>query len=281
MIATVIVGLLLFVNLGLSKHTQGRQFRFSDVRFNIETSVSDVQNGNSKSFRESTKSFVNNHTLSKSEGRVVHILKVGYSQIFLELTCKAMDYEEIEIEPNVRHTFAKQIGIPSNPLGPLVNRLPCTCQSGVCGCCTGVLLAAFRTKGCMNITYIPEEFAFEVKMMMNDAVLYKNRMSGRNPKPICVTPPRIGLIEICANFHDIYFVGRNIHLCLNMEANFQGYELFDRSFDCMRIGDQGVKIVKPEDGAGLPEISNGNDAVIDSGNDEIEDYDENLIRKAS
>ncbi len=80
----------------------------------------------------------------------------------------------------------------------------------------------------MNITYIPEEFAFEVKMMMNDAVLYKNRMSGRNPRPICVTPPRIGLIEICANFHDIYFVGRNMHVCLNMEANFQGYELFDR-----------------------------------------------------
>lgn len=80
----------------------------------------------------------------------------------------------------------------------------------------------------MNITYIPEDFAFEVKMMMNDAVLYKSKMSGRNPRPICVTPPRIGLIEICAKFHDIYFIGRNMHVCLNMEANFQGFELFDR-----------------------------------------------------
>lgn len=47
----------------------------------------------------------------------------------------------------------------------------------------------------------------------------------------------------------------------------------------MRIGDQGVKIVKPEDGAGLPGIANGNDAIVDSGNDDIEDYDENLVRE--
>lgn len=47
----------------------------------------------------------------------------------------------------------------------------------------------------------------------------------------------------------------------------------------MRIGDQGVKIVKPEDGADLPGITNTNDAIIESGNDDIEDYDENLVRK--
>lgn len=48
----------------------------------------------------------------------------------------------------------------------------------------------------------------------------------------------------------------------------------------MRIGDQGVKIVKPEDGGDLPIIPTyGNDSIIDSGNDDIEDYDENLIRK--
>lgn len=52
-----------------------------------------------------------------------------------------------------------------------------------------------------------------------------------------------------------------------------------RSFDCMRIGDQGVKIVKPEDGGDLPlRPTYGNDSIIDSGNDDIEDYDENLIR---
>lgn len=65
-------------------------------------------------------------------------------------------------------------------------------------------------------------------------------------------------------------------LCKMVRQEIMFY--FFRSFDCMRIGDQGVKIVKPEDGGDLP-LKPGNDAIIDSGNDEIEDYDENLIRK--
>lgn len=137
-------------------------------------------------------------------------------------------YEEIQIDSSLLRQIGKQIGLPANPVGVLTNRVPCNCQTGVCGCCTGFLLAALRTKGCLNLTYIPEDFAFEVKMMMNDAVLYKNRMSGRNPRPICVHPPRLDFIELCANFHDIYFVGRNMHFCLNMDAKFQGYTLFDR-----------------------------------------------------
>ncbi|KAG4076918.1 hypothetical protein HA402_015905 [Bradysia odoriphaga] len=275
MIFVVTICLLLLADRGLADHFRGQGQ--DDIRSKMDTIIAnngvalkiqinssipmETSNENATDLTDARMAMIKTHILSEEE---------------------ALDYEEIDIEPNVRQAFAKQIGlpsIPSNPVGLLVSRLPCTCQSGVCGCCTGVLLSAFRTKGCMNITYIPEEFAFEVKMMMNDAVLYKTRMSGRNPRPICVTPPRIGLIEICAVFHDIYFVGRNMHVCLNMEANFQGYELFDRSFDCMRIGDQGVKIVKPEDGAGLPGIANGNDAIVDAGNDDIEDYDENLVRK--
>lgn len=40
-----------------------------------------------------------------------------------------------------------------------------------------------------------------------------------------------------------------------------------------------MKIVKPEDGAGLPGVTNANDAIVDAGNDDIEEYDENLVRK--
>lgn len=46
-----------------------------------------------------------------------------------------------------------------------------------------------------------------------------------------------------------------------------------RSFDCLRIGDKGVKIVTPEDGGG---IKPGVDADIDAGYDPIDDYDENV-----
>lgn len=44
----------------------------------------------------------------------------------------------------------------------------------------------------------------------------------------------------------------------------------------MAIGDKGVKIVRPEDGGGLFHKP-GTDADIDSGFDDIEDYDENAV----
>lgn len=186
------------------------------------------------------------------------------------------------MQSDLSESVAKQIGVPSNPVNLLVSRVPCNCLDGVCGCCTGFLLAAFQSKGCMNITYIPEDFAFEFKMIMNDGVLYKRRMSGRNPRPICVSPPRLSFIELCANFYDIYFNGRNMHVCLDMDANFQGYPLFSRSFDCMAMGDMGVKIVKPEDDSLLPTKppNSGTEADIDAGDDgDIEDYDELLSRQ--
>lgn len=47
-----------------------------------------------------------------------------------------------------------------------------------------------------------------------------------------------------------------------------------------RMGAQGIAMVKPDEAGGLP-ISNphgGVDAVVDAGEDDIEDYDENLVR---
>lgn len=172
---------------------------------------------------------------------------------------------------------------PFNPISLLVSRIPCACTNGVCGCCTGMLLQTFNSKGCMNITYIPEEFAFDLKMSMNDRVLYKNRVSGRNPAPVCIRPPRFQFIEVCASFYDIHFIGRNMHICLEMGGYFEGFELFSRSFNCMRLGDQGVKLVKPEDGGGLPQRPFDDGDGDNNGDDDSdeEDYDELLVRRRS
>lgn len=53
-------------------------------------------------------------------------------------------------------------------------RFPCTCNEGICGCCTSF----FSQKGCANIGFLPEEFAFEVKMTMNDRVLARRKLPG-------------------------------------------------------------------------------------------------------
>lgn len=117
--------------------------------------------------------------------------------------------------------------VTGDPVAAVQSRIPCECKGGVCSCCMGGFF--FNNKGCMKIKYIPEDFAFELRMLFNNNVLYKNTMSGKNPRPICISPPRFDRwLELCAKFHDIYFVGRNMHICLDVSASIGDYDLVDR-----------------------------------------------------
>jgi hypothetical protein len=166
--------------------------------------------------------------------------------------------------------------VTTDPVEAVQNRIPCECKNGICSCCVGGFF--FNNKGCMKIKYIPEDFAFELRMMFNSLTLYKNKLSGKNPRPICITPPRFdNWVELCARFHDIYFVGRNMHLCLDVTASLGEFEILDRQFDCMKLGSDGVGLSSPDDShPGYPPvIKPGTDAEVDAGGvDEIDDYDE-------
>lgn len=135
-------------------------------------------------------------------------------------------FDESNLSQQYGQAIAKQFALPAAITG--LFRSPCECQNGVCGCCTGMLFSALRQLGCMNITYHPEDFSFEFKMLMNNAVLYKNRMSGRNPPPVCARIPRLSFIRMCASFYDLKFAGRNMHICMEMSAFFRENEVFTR-----------------------------------------------------
>lgn len=145
--------------------------------------------------------------------------------------------------------FLRQVAIPSDPFGLISQRIPCQCDKGVCKCCVGKIsfsslyftffkivinisignaLSIFQLKGCMEVAYMPEDFAFELRMKMNDQVLYKNKVSGKNPPPICVRPPRFPFAKVCVTFYDVYFFGRNMHVCMDVGGFVQGFELFSR-----------------------------------------------------
>lgn len=156
----------------------------------------------------------------------------------------------------------------------------CLCDNGVCKCCTGYVMGLFNQKACMQVTYNPGDFAFDVAMTLNERVLYENTMSGKNPQPVCINPPRLTNLKLCGKFYNVFFPGRNFHFCLSMYGQWRKIELFNIDFDCLRMGAQGIAMVKPDDGGGLPIASplGGVDAVVDAGQDDIEDYDENLVR---
>ncbi|XP_045450567.1 uncharacterized protein LOC123659367 [Melitaea cinxia] len=156
----------------------------------------------------------------------------------------------------------------------------CSCSLGVCKCCTGYLLDLINQKACMKITYHPGDFAFDVAMSMNDRILYENSVSGKNPRPICISPPRISSLKVCAKFYNVFFPGRNFHFCLAMSGKWRSFQLFNFVFDCLRMGANGIVMIGPEENGGIvvPNPQGGVDAVIDAGEDDIEDYDENVVK---
>ncbi|XP_052737626.1 uncharacterized protein LOC112042996 [Bicyclus anynana] len=157
----------------------------------------------------------------------------------------------------------------------------CTCSLGVCKCCTGFLMDLFNQKACMKVTYHPGDFAFDVAMSFNDRVLYENSVSGKNPRPICISPPRLTNLKVCAQFYNIFFPGRNFHFCLAMNGKWRSLQLFNFAFDCLRMGANGIAMMRPEENGGIsiPNPQGGVDAVVDAGEDDIEEYDEtNIVR---
>ncbi|XP_060516065.1 uncharacterized protein LOC132695676 [Cylas formicarius] len=147
-------------------------------------------------------------------------------------------------------------------------RVPCSCSGWECGCCTGYILDRLNQKVCMNLTLDLEEFHVSAAINLNGKPLYKNTISGKNPPPMCIRLPRFRFIKFCVQFSNIYIANRNIHLCIDAEANWEDITLVEWSFDCVRMGVSGVAVVAPEDGGGIP--GNPLDA-IDQTN---EDYDD-------
>ncbi|XP_059048142.1 uncharacterized protein LOC131843493 [Achroia grisella] len=156
----------------------------------------------------------------------------------------------------------------------------CTCSQGVCKCCTGYFMDLFNQKACLKVIYTPGDFAFDVVMSLNDRILYENSMSGKNPKPICISPPRLSNLKVCAKMYDVFFPGRNFHFCLAMTGQWRSVELFNMAFDCLRMGANGIAMSKPGDGGDLVYVSpqGGYNAVVDDDTDDIEEYDENVVR---
>lgn len=66
---------------------------------------------------------------------------------------------------------------PEQVTGSVI-RFPCSCVEGQCGCCTGAILERFRMKACGNITFVPEDFIFDVRLTMNDNTVVRRRVSG-------------------------------------------------------------------------------------------------------
>lgn len=60
-----------------------------------------------------------------------------------------------------------------------VVRYPCSCIEGQCGCCTGTVLQTMNMKACGNVSFIPEDFVFDVRLSVNNQTMIRRRVSGK------------------------------------------------------------------------------------------------------
>lgn len=98
-------------------------------------------------------------------------------------------------------------------------------------------------------------------------------VAGKNPPPMCFRLPRFQFIRLCVEFSNIYFASRNVHLCIEMNANWEDLTLVEWSFDCIRMGASGVAVVRPEEGGGLPASPVD---VVDQTNEDYDDSARNV-----
>ncbi|KAL1492610.1 hypothetical protein ABEB36_010847 [Hypothenemus hampei] len=136
----------------------------------------------------------------------------------------------------------------------------CTCQQFTCGCCLGINLNQFQInrEGCMNFTYDPQEFSVSMDMIMDGNSVFSNSFSAKNPPPLCIPVPIPYIpiqVETCAKLYDIYTPGQNLHMCFDFETRIEKAPVLVLHFDCMRMGNDGVALVKPGNTENFPSIS--------------------------
>ncbi|CAD0194681.1 unnamed protein product [Chrysodeixis includens] len=175
--------------------------------------------------------------------------------------------------PVITQTPVLQDEVASQPAQPAVPgqviRFPCACRAGQCGCCTGALMDRFRMKTCGNITFVPEDFVFDVRMTINNNTVVRRRVSASDPPPICFNPRRVPFVRVCLEISNIRIRNRNAHACLDISADIGGFPVYSASFRCFSLGTKGLQTgLKPKP------VSSGPAPVNLFGNTDRDDDDD-------
>ncbi|XP_011300011.1 uncharacterized protein [Fopius arisanus] len=136
---------------------------------------------------------------------------------------------------------------PTNSVRFVSRGLPCSCQDLTCGCCAGIDLAVFNfTKTtCMEFVALPEEFAIDMRLIIDGERVFENRLSARNPPPVCVPLYAVPIVSFCVRFFDIRLVESTLSTCLDFETKVAQWPIFILHFDCVRVGGTGISWVRP------------------------------------
>nr|CAD7400838.1 unnamed protein product [Timema cristinae] len=92
----------------------------------------------------------------------------------------------------------------------------CACTTVMCNCCRE-FAGPLKGPGCASLNYLQGD-SLMVTMSFGDRVLHNTTISGKKPKPVCMSLPG-GISKFCGRVYGISKKGESFKACLGLELN--------------------------------------------------------------
>ncbi|KAK6991242.1 hypothetical protein BgiMline_014600 [Biomphalaria glabrata] len=151
-------------------------------------------------------------------------------------------WEELQKTVATYHHFFDGIWNESSKVsfqGPVgLKNLNCACKDLYCACCYQLSFEKLHisVSACVNISYIPDEFAINVAITLNRKNLISKKISVKTPEIICVEVPFIGrFAKLCLSFNNMHYSHTSLKGCAGLEAKVLGVTLKKFNLGCFEM----------------------------------------------
>jgi len=111
-----------------------------------------------------------------------------------------------------------------------VNGDGCSCSDYTCLCCAAIDISKIHLvgNGCVNVTYVPAEVAFDVTLLIDGSVKFTKEISLDNPQ-VCI-PYEVA--ELCVQFLNVTLTESDVAACVYVEAMLFKEKIADVKLGC-------------------------------------------------
>jgi len=119
-------------------------------------------------------------------------------------------------------------------------RSGCSCirEKYNCGCCAAFDFPkiGLNDTGCVNVTYLPEQYGVSFLVSLDGHVIYNETVSAKNPPPICFGIPHLEkAASLCVDFYNMDYANETFAGCIKVEARLYHVLVDDIDLGCFKI----------------------------------------------
>lgn len=115
----------------------------------------------------------------------------------------------------------------------------CSCYKYTCGCCAHLEVPKIylNDTGCVNITYLPNDYGISFTVTIDNKTVYNETISVHNPPPICFGVPYLKeYASLCIHFYDLQVSTHKLYGCVELEARLHEVVLASYKLGCFHLG---------------------------------------------